>query len=140
MTIAPSIHTPVSLGTFPSTYTVYTLAPNNLQIRYSTFLTLQNALSNLHPFHILPPLPTKQTLNRLDEKTIKHRTRRLNQWVTKCRKMKVVREEKIWKEFMDTGLASSQKGQQSKEHNEAISPDEQITNNQNEEVIYERDR
>lgn len=78
--------------------------------RYSEFASLRQALVNLHPTLIIPPIPekhsisdyaTKPTKAKEDVGIIELRQRMLATFLNRCRRMKEVREDGVWWRFLD---------------------------------------
>lgn len=78
--------------------------------RYSDFYSLRNALVQLHPTLIIPPIPEKHTMAdyaakptkaKEDEAIIDYRKRMLTSFLNRCRKMKHVREDTVFTRFLD---------------------------------------
>lgn len=78
--------------------------------RYSDFYSLRNALVQLHPTLIIPPIPEKHTMAdyaakptkaKEDEAIIDYRKRMLTSFLNRCRKMKDVREDTVFTRFLD---------------------------------------
>lgn len=78
--------------------------------RYSDFYSLRQALVNLHPTLIIPPIPEKHSMAdyaakptkaKEDEAIIDHRKRMLASFLNRCRKLPEVREDGVFWRFLD---------------------------------------
>ncbi|KAK5016943.1 Sorting nexin, cytoplasm-to-vacuole targeting pathway/endosomal sorting [Cryomyces antarcticus] len=93
-------------------YIAYTIRTGDLEVRrrYSEFASLRQALVNLHPTLIIPPIPEKHSIAdyaakptkaKEDAGIIDLRRRMLAVFLNRCRKMKEVREDGVWWRFLD---------------------------------------
>ena len=78
--------------------------------RYSEFASLRNALVNLHPTLVVPPIPEKHTMAdyaakptkaKEDRNVIEQRKRMLAVFLNRCRRMKEVMEDGVFWRFVD---------------------------------------
>jgi len=78
--------------------------------RYSEFASLRNALVNLHPTLVMPPIPEKHTMAdyaakptkaKEDRHVIEQRKRMLAVFLNRCRRMKEVMDDGVFWRFVD---------------------------------------
>lgn len=78
--------------------------------RYSEFASLRNALVNLHPTLVMPPIPEKHTMAdyaakptkaKEDRHVIEQRKRMLAVFLNRCRRMKEVMDDSVFWRFVD---------------------------------------
>jgi len=78
--------------------------------RYSEFASLRNALVNLHPTLVVPPIPEKHTIAdyaakptkaKEDRHVIEQRKRMLAVFLNRCRRMKEVMDDGVFWRFLD---------------------------------------
>lgn len=78
--------------------------------RYSEFASLRNALVNLHPTLIIPPIPEKHTMAdyaakptkaKEDAGIIELRKRMLAVFLNRCRRMRNVLDDGVFWRFLD---------------------------------------
>ncbi|KAL2355772.1 hypothetical protein BJ546DRAFT_971708 [Cryomyces antarcticus] len=100
-------------------YIAYTIRTGDLEVRrrYSEFASLRQALVNLHPTLIIPPIPEKHSIAdyaakptkaKEDAGIIDLRRRMLAVFLNRCRKMKEVREDGVWWRFLDPNASWSE--------------------------------
>ncbi|KIW15621.1 hypothetical protein PV08_05669 [Exophiala spinifera] len=93
-------------------YIVYKIRTGDIEVtrRYSEFSSLRNALVNLHPTLVVPPIPEKHTMAdyaakptkaKEDVGIIDQRKRMLAVFLNRCRRMKEVVEDGVWWRFLD---------------------------------------
>ncbi|KAK5457281.1 Sorting nexin, cytoplasm-to-vacuole targeting pathway/endosomal sorting [Exophiala xenobiotica] len=93
-------------------YIVYKIRTGDIEVarRYSEFSSLRNALVNLHPTLVIPPIPEKHTMAdyaakptkaKEDVGIIDQRKRMLAVFLNRCRRMKEVVEDGVWWRFLD---------------------------------------
>ncbi|KAK5078952.1 Sorting nexin, cytoplasm-to-vacuole targeting pathway/endosomal sorting [Lithohypha guttulata] len=78
--------------------------------RYSEFASLRNALVNLHPTLVVPPIPEKHTMAdyaakptkaKEDKHVIEQRKRMLAVFLNRCRRMREVMDDGVFWRFLD---------------------------------------
>lgn len=96
----------------PIRYVVYVVASpeNEVRRRYSEFEALHNALVQLHPTLIIPPIPEKHSLGdyalkqgkaKDDPEILAHRKRTLQRFLNRCYAHPVLKADPVFTRFLD---------------------------------------
>ncbi|KAL7266217.1 Sorting nexin, cytoplasm-to-vacuole targeting pathway/endosomal sorting [Rhizina undulata] len=100
-------------------FIVYTIKTGDLEVRrrYSEFESLRKNLSLLHPCLIVPPIPEKHQVSdyvtaptsaKENVNIIEHRKRMLGVFLNRCRRMKEIRGDSVFRRFLDPNASWSE--------------------------------